>query len=56
MRDAYENCGVVEACTSEGREEILNGFNQDIETCEKALNAYLEEKKKVFPRFYFVSN
>jgi len=27
-----------------------------IETCEKALNQYLEEKKKIFPRFYFVSN
>ena len=56
MRDAVENPGVVEACTAEGREEILNGFNADIETCEKALNAYLEEKRKVFPRFYFVSN
>ena len=56
MRDAVENPGVVEACTAEGREELLNGFNVDIETCEKALNAYLEEKKKVFPRFYFVSN
>jgi len=56
MRDAVENSGVVEACTAEGREEQLNGFYQDIETCEKALNAYLEEKKKVFPRFYFLSN
>jgi len=56
MRDAVENNQVVEACTCEGREEQLNGFYQDIETCEKALNAYLEEKKKVFPRFYFLSN
>ncbi len=56
MRDAVENSGVVDACTAEGREEQLNGFNSDIETCEKALNAYLEEKKKVFPRFYFLSN
>ena len=56
MRDAVENSQVVEACTCEGREEQLNGFYKDIETCEKALNAYLEEKKKVFPRFYFISN
>jgi dynein heavy chain, axonemal len=34
----------------------LNGFYSGIEWCEKALNQYLEEKKKVFPRFYFVSN
>lgn len=56
MRDAVENNGVVEACTCEGRQEQLNGFYTDIETCEKALNAYLEEKKKIFPRFYFLSN
>jgi dynein heavy chain len=56
MRDAVENSGVVEACTFEGREQQLNEFNADIETCEKALNAYLEEKKKVFPRFYYCSN
>ncbi len=27
-----------------------------IEVCEKALNQYLEDKKKMFPRFYFVSD
>ena len=27
-----------------------------IESCEKALNDYLEQKKKAFPRFYFVAN
>lgn len=27
-----------------------------IKKCEKALNDYLEQKKKVFPRFYFLSN
>lgn len=56
MRDAFDNPGVIEACCTDGREELLNGFNTDIESCEKALNAYLEEKKKVFPRFYFLSN
>lgn len=27
-----------------------------IKKCEKALNDYLEQKKKIFPRFYFLSN
>ncbi len=27
-----------------------------VEACEKALNQYLEDKKKMFPRFYFVSD
>jgi len=56
MREAREEPAVVIASTSEGREEALKGFNDEIETCEKALNEYLEQKKKVFSRFYFVSN
>jgi dynein heavy chain len=56
MREARDDPGVIAACTYEGREEILNTFALEIETCEKALNEYLEAKKKIFSRFYFVSN
>jgi dynein heavy chain len=56
MREAQEDPSVVNACTFEGREELLNNFFAEIELCEKALNEYLEQKKKMFPRFYFVSN
>jgi len=56
MREAKEEPGVVLASTADGREELLMSFNSEIETCEKALNEYLEQKKKVFSRFYFVSN
>ena len=56
MREASEEPGVVAACKFEGRDELLHSFYQEIELCEKALNEYLEQKKKIFPRFYFVSN
>lgn len=56
MREAKDEPAVVAACTADGREELLTGFNQEIESCEKALNEYLEQKKKIFARFYFVSN
>lgn len=56
MREASEQPGVIEAATFDGREESLNNFFNGIESCEKALNEYLEQKKKIFPRFYFVSN
>ena len=49
--------GAIEICCGvDGREEQLAKMNMQIETCEKALNDYLEQKKKVFPRFYFVAN
>jgi len=56
MREAREEPGVIAACTYEGREELLYNFYAEIELCEKALNEYLEQKKKIFARFYFVSN
>jgi len=56
MREAKEEPGVIVACTTEGREEALKSFFSEIELCEKALNEYLEQKKKIFPRFYQVSN
>ena len=56
MREAREEPLVISACTFEGREELLNTFFTEIELCEKALNEYLEQKKKIFARFYFVSN
>ena len=56
MADASEDCAVVAATNTEGRDKILTEFITEIDLCEKALNEYLEQKKKIFPRFYFVSN
>ena len=56
MKDAEETPLITEATTTEGREDLLDSLSTSIETCENALNEYLEGKKKQFPRFYFVSN
>lgn len=56
LREACDEPQVVAACVHEGREELLVNFFKEIELCEKALNEYLEQKKKIFARFYFVSN
>lgn len=56
MFEAREEPQVITACTWEGREELLTNFYVEIEMCEKALNEYLEQKKKIFARFYFVAN
>ena len=55
MRDAVDEPGVVECSCREGREETLHTLYSEIEICEKALQEYLEQKQKIFPRFYFVS-
>lgn len=56
MLDIKSNPGVVQCCSVEGREAALRVMTRELEKCEKALNEYLEIKKKAFPRFYFVSN
>lgn len=56
MQDARDNPLVIQATTQVGRFDLLKDLNDSIELCEKALNDYLESKKKAFPRFYFVSN
>jgi dynein heavy chain len=44
------------ACTEEGLLKQLNSMNDDLEQIQKALDQYLEAKRQLFPRFYFVSN
>jgi len=57
MMDASQSTGlVVDICCQEGREESLKNIDEGINLCERSLNEYLEQKKKIFPRFYFVAN
>lgn len=55
MIAAHESPLIIEACT-ENRKSSLIDMSAKIKKCEKALNDYLEQKKKIFPRFYFLSN
>ncbi len=56
MKVAIETPSPVEACNIEGRVELLKNMSHQLEICQKSLNDYLDMKKKIFPRFYFVSN
>ena len=55
MAEAPGVTNVVGACGKEGRAERLDALLEGLETCEKALQDYLETKRVAFPRFYFVA-
>ena len=56
MKDAVTEPNVLAVCSVDGRVEALQSMMQRLEQCQKSLNEYLDQKKKIFPRFYFVSN
>eukprot|EP00965_Chrysotila_dentata_P180076 5946247-Pleurochrysis_carterae.AAC.1 len=48
-----KNC--VKACSADGLMKTLETLTSDLELCEKSLADFLEAKRRIFPRFYFVS-
>lgn len=56
MTKAKEVGNVVSCCQNEYIKNILPMMFADLESCQKALDGYLEAKRNRFPRFYFVSN
>eukprot|EP01042_Synura_sphagnicola_P001438 gene1438-1642_t len=56
MKDAVNEPNVITVCSVEGRQELLQSMMSRLDQCQKSLNEYLDQKKKIFPRFYFVSN
>jgi dynein heavy chain len=56
MKEATLEKNCLNSCTVNGRYAALKGMRDRLELCQKSLNEYLDIKKKIFPRFYFVSS
>eukprot|EP00937_MAST-01D_sp_MAST-1D-sp2_P000239 g239.t1 len=56
MAKAAGTKNVVQCCSNEVLRNTLPVLFSELERCQKSLDGYLEQKRSVFPRFYFVSN
>ena len=56
VRGLKESTNVKFICNKEGLLDKIKEANNWLEEVEKGLNDYIEKKKTLFPRFYFLSN
>lgn len=55
MRETAEVLLVVDICMVPDRLPVIQGLSEGLDKCQKSLNDYLDLKRQVFPRFYFIS-
>ena len=56
MTRINKDSNAYRATHQEGLDKQLNDMNTRLEDIQKSLDMYLETKKVIFPRFYFISN
>jgi dynein heavy chain len=56
MIETAKRTNAHDACLTEGRMESLTDISAALDKCQRSLTDYLETKRIVFPRFFFISD
>lgn len=56
LNESATNPSVMNVCMDTNRLTIFKEISEQLEKCQKLLNTYLESKRFVFPRFFFISS
>lgn len=61
QKQSYDMKSVIQCCLGSSVQEntkraLLKDIQKEFEICFRSLNAYLEKKRRSFPRYYFLSN
>ena len=55
LSDAAQTGNICDSCNKKGLIDQLNSVATDLDLCKKSLKEFLDGKRAIFPRFYFVS-
>ncbi|CRL07346.1 CLUMA_CG020322, isoform A [Clunio marinus] len=55
MKETAEKLLVIDICIVDERLSNIRTLNTNLDRCQKSLNNYLDIKRRIFPRFYFIS-
>ena len=56
MNDVLVNSNIVRCCCAAERQSALNELSKKLDFCQKRLSNYLDSKRNIYPRFYFISD
>ena len=56
MEAIDQESGIIDLIERENIKQSFEEANKKLDKIQKHLNEYLEEKRLVFPRFYFLAN